>query len=39
VVPFAGLARLLPAGLGIVLNPGTGGSVSIYADALAALRG
>jgi hypothetical protein len=38
VVPFTGLARLLPPGLGIVINPGTGGSVSVYADALAALR-
>jgi hypothetical protein len=39
IVPFAGLARLLPPGLGIVINPGAGMSVSIYADALAALRG
>jgi hypothetical protein len=39
LVPFAGLARLLPPGLGIVINPGTGVSVSVYADALAALRG
>lgn len=38
VVPFAGLARLLPPGLGIDVNPGTGAGVSIFADALAALR-
>jgi hypothetical protein len=38
VVPFTGLARLLPPGLGIVINPGAGISVSIYADALAVLR-
>jgi SseB protein N-terminal domain/SseB protein C-terminal domain len=32
VVPVAELARLLPAGLGIVLNPGAAVSVPIYPD-------
>src|SRR5579862_1101688 len=32
VVPAAELARLLPAGVGIALNPGTGASIPIYPD-------
>jgi SseB protein N-terminal domain/SseB protein C-terminal domain len=32
VVPAAELARLLPAGMGIALNPGTGASIPIYPD-------
>jgi hypothetical protein len=32
VVPAADLARLLPAGVGIALNPGTGASIPIYPD-------
>ena len=32
VVPAAELARLLPAGVGIALNPGTAASIPIYPD-------
>jgi len=32
VVPAAELARLLPAGMGIALNPGAGASVPIYPE-------
>jgi hypothetical protein len=32
VVPAAELARLLPAGMGIALNPGTAASIPIYPD-------
>ncbi len=32
MVPAAALARLLPTGLGIVLNPGAAVSVPIYPD-------
>jgi len=34
VVPAAELARLLPAGVGIALNPGTAASIPIYPDDL-----
>jgi hypothetical protein len=34
VVPAADLARLLPGGLGIALNPGTEASIPIYPDAV-----
>jgi len=34
VVPAAELARLLPAGVGIALNPGTAASIPIYPDEL-----
>jgi SseB protein C-terminal domain/SseB protein N-terminal domain len=34
VVPAAELARLLPAGVGIALNPGTKASISIYPDSV-----
>jgi hypothetical protein len=37
VVPAAALARNLPAGLGIALNPGAEGSVPIYPEGVAAL--
>jgi hypothetical protein len=37
VVPAAELARLLPSGLGIALNPGSDTSVPIYADGVAHL--
>ena len=32
VVPAAELARLLPSGMGIALNPGAGASVPIYPE-------
>jgi hypothetical protein len=41
VVPAAGLARLLPSGMGIALNPGAGASVPVYPEGvgyLAAVR-
>jgi len=34
VVPAAALARLLPAGVGIALNPGAGESVPVYPEAV-----
>jgi hypothetical protein len=37
VVPAAELARLLPAGLGIALNPGAGASVPIYPEGVSYL--
>lgn len=37
VVPAAELARLLPAGMGIALNPGAGASVPIYPEGVAYL--
>ena len=37
VVPFPGLASLLPAGLGIAINPGTGVSLRLYPDAVEVL--
>ena len=37
VVPAAELARLIPAGLGIALNPGASVSVPIYPDDVAYL--
>jgi SseB protein N-terminal domain len=37
VVPAAELARLLPAGVGIALNPGTKASIPLYPDALSYL--
>lgn len=39
VVPAAGLARLLPAGLGIALNPGAAMSVPIYPQDVAQISG
>ncbi len=39
VVPAAALARRLPAGIGIALNPGAEASVPIYADGVADLAG
>lgn len=38
VVPFAGLAGLLPPDLGIAVNPGSRASLSVHADAVAAFR-
>ena len=38
VVPFDGLARRLPPGRGVVINPGGGASLSVHADAVAAFR-
>jgi len=37
VVPAAALARLLPAGVGIALNPGAGQSVPVYPECVAYL--
>lgn len=37
VVPVAGLARRLPPGIGIALNPGAGASVPIYPEGIAHL--
>jgi hypothetical protein len=37
VVPFAGLASLLPPGLGIAINPGTGLSLHVFPDAVQVL--
>jgi|CZKT01.1.fsa_nt_gi hypothetical protein len=37
IVPAAALARLLPAALGIALNPGAGESVPVYPDGVAYL--
>ncbi len=37
VVPFTGLAALLPPGLGIAINPGSRTSLSIHPDAIAEL--
>jgi hypothetical protein len=37
VVPFAGLARLLPAGLGIAINPGGSLSLRLCPDAVGVL--
>jgi hypothetical protein len=37
VVPAAALARLLPAGIGIALNPGAGQSVPVYPEGVAYL--
>jgi len=34
VVPFTGLARLLPAELGIAINPGSGVSLRLCPDAV-----
>jgi len=34
VVPAAALARLLPPGVGIALNPGAGPSIALYPDAV-----
>jgi hypothetical protein len=39
VVPLRGLARRVPAGLGIAVNPGTGMSVRLCPDAMAHLPG
>jgi hypothetical protein len=36
VVPFAGLAGLLPPGLGLAINPGSSASLSLHPDAMAA---
>jgi hypothetical protein len=38
VVPASGLASRLPAGVGIAINPGSGASVRITADAVAELK-
>ena len=38
VVPFAGLAKVLPPGLGIAINPGSRTSLRVHPDALAELR-
>jgi hypothetical protein len=38
VVPFAGLASVLPPGLGIAINPGSSASLSVHPDAVAELR-
>jgi len=39
VVPFAGLTRRLPPGLGVAINPGTGVSLAVYPDAVEVLNG
>jgi hypothetical protein len=39
VVPVAALARLLPADLGIALNPGAGPSIPVYPQGVAYLAG
>ncbi|MBO0821763.1 MAG: SseB family protein, partial [Nocardiopsaceae bacterium] len=39
VVPAVGVARLLPPGLGLVLNPGAEASVPIYPEGIAQLAG
>jgi hypothetical protein len=38
VVPFTGLASLLPPELGIAINPGTSASLSVHPDAVAVFR-